>query len=60
MDNLNKNQWDILNLIYFKGYTHSEVADELNVPLGTVKARLGAGLRILKGIFKEPANTLSW
>jgi len=60
MGNLNKSQRDILDLIYFKGCTHTEAADELNVPLGTVKTRLGAGLHILKGIYKEPSNTLLW
>lgn len=30
----------VLNLVYFKGYTHNEAAEELNLPLGTVKTRL--------------------
>ncbi|WP_256007087.1 RNA polymerase sigma factor [Pedobacter deserti] len=29
-----------LNLVYFKGYTHIEAAEELNLPLGTVKTRI--------------------
>lgn len=31
---------DVLNMVYFKGYTHVETAEELNLPLGTVKTRV--------------------
>ncbi|RZK75908.1 MAG: sigma-70 family RNA polymerase sigma factor, partial [Pedobacter sp.] len=37
---LKESQRRILNLIYFEGYTQTEVAEELNIPLGTVKTRL--------------------
>ena len=30
----------ILDLVYFKGYTHVEASEALNLPLGTVKTRL--------------------
>lgn len=30
----------IIDLIYFCGYTHVEVAEELDIPLGTVKGRV--------------------
>jgi RNA polymerase sigma-70 factor (ECF subfamily) len=29
----------IIDLLFFKGYTHSEAADELEIPLGTLKTR---------------------
>lgn len=36
-----KPEWrDVLDLVYFNGYTHQEAADELNLPLGTVKTRV--------------------
>ncbi len=38
----------ILNLIYFEGYTSSEVAKELNIPLGTVKSRIRKGYKDLR------------
>jgi len=31
---------NVLNMVYFKGYTHVEAAEELNLPLGTVKTRI--------------------
>lgn len=34
----------ILELIYFKGYTQSEVSESQNIPLGTVKTRLRMAL----------------
>lgn len=37
---LKPEQKSILDLVYFKGYTHVEAADELGIPLGTVKTRL--------------------
>ena len=30
----------ILDLVYFEGFTHVEVAEKLEIPLGTVKTRL--------------------
>jgi RNA polymerase sigma-70 factor (ECF subfamily) len=38
-------QSKILELVYFSGYTHVEIAGILNIPLGTVKGRLRLGLK---------------
>jgi len=38
----------VLNLIYYQGYTHVEVADELGIPVGTVKTRWTMGMSNLK------------
>ena len=40
-------QREVLVLAYFGGYTHSQIATYLNLPLGTVKARAFRGLRHL-------------
>ena len=40
VETLKPEQKLILDLVYFKGYTHVEAADELGVPLGTIKTRL--------------------
>ena len=31
---------EVLELVYFKGFTHVEAAEQLNLPLGTVKTRV--------------------
>jgi RNA polymerase sigma factor (sigma-70 family) len=49
--NLCPPQQAILNLIYFKGYSQSEVAEELNIPLGTVKTRLRTAIATLRKYF---------
>ncbi|HKE36051.1 MAG TPA: sigma-70 family RNA polymerase sigma factor [Candidatus Baltobacteraceae bacterium] len=36
-----------LELAYFEGKTHTEIANELHVPLGTIKSRIATGLRKL-------------
>lgn len=37
---LKPEQKSILDLVYFKGYTHVEASEELGIPLGTIKTRL--------------------
>ena len=34
----------VIDLLYFKGYTHEEVAREFNIPLGTVKTRIRSAI----------------
>lgn len=43
----------LIDLVYFGGYTHEEAAEELNLPLGTVKTRVRAALQELKQLFKS-------
>jgi RNA polymerase sigma-70 factor (ECF subfamily) len=38
----------VIELIYFKGHTHEEVAQILNIPLGTVKTRTRQALLTLR------------
>ncbi len=42
---------EIIDLIYFQGFTQQEVHEHLNIPLGTVKSRLRIGLRELRTFF---------
>lgn len=51
VETLKPEQKSILDLIYFKGYTHVEAADELGVPLGTVKTRLRTAIGQLRKFF---------
>lgn len=41
----------LIDLIYFQGYTQSEAAEALNIPLGTVKTRVRAAILRLKEFF---------
>jgi len=41
----------ILDLIYFKGYTHVEASEELGIPLGTIKTRLRLAIIELRKYF---------
>lgn len=44
-----KPEWkQIIDLVYFNGYTHQEVSEELNLPLGTVKTRLRSAILFLR------------
>jgi len=46
--NLQPSEKEILHLIYFEGYTHSETAEKLDIPLGTVKAKLRLAISSLR------------
>ena len=48
MVQLNDDQKFMVEYIYFKGYTHSEVSEEFEIPLGTVKSRVRAAIQVLK------------
>jgi len=43
---------DLVELRYFKEYSYDEIADELNLPLGTVKAQLFRARELLYNILK--------
>lgn len=48
---LPEEQRQMIDYLYFKGYTQQEVADELELPLGTVKTRSRIALRELRKWF---------
>lgn len=52
VDNLKPDAKAVLNLIYFKGFTHVEAAEELGIPLGTVKTRARLAIIHLRKLFK--------
>jgi RNA polymerase sigma-70 factor (ECF subfamily) len=41
----------IIDYIYFKGFTQAEVAEALNIPLGTVKTRVKSAINHLRAFF---------
>ena len=48
---LSAEQKELLELMYFKGYTQSEISEEYGIPLGTVKTRIRSAVNRLRGIF---------
>jgi RNA polymerase sigma-70 factor, ECF subfamily len=44
----------VVDLVYYGGYTHQEIADHLGVPLGTVKGRLRLALEKLRDSLRPP------
>ena len=48
---LDQKYQEVIELLYFKGFTQSQASELLNIPLGTVKSRLKIGLRELKKIY---------
>jgi RNA polymerase sigma-70 factor (ECF subfamily) len=51
VETLKPDQKSIVDLIYFKGFTHVEAAEELGIPLGTVKTRLRMAIQLLRKHF---------
>jgi len=51
VDKLPVEQKKLIDLMYFQGYSQSEIAEELGMPLGTVKTRVRAAMITLRQLF---------
>ncbi|MDQ6750971.1 MAG: sigma-70 family RNA polymerase sigma factor [Actinomycetota bacterium] len=49
----------VIELAYFGGFTHSEIADMLSTPIGTIKGRMRLGLEKLRGQLSGMQEALS-
>jgi RNA polymerase sigma-70 factor, ECF subfamily len=57
LDTLPPDQRRVVELAYFSGYTHTEIADVVGVPLGTVKGRMRLGLSKLRTELEDEGVT---
>ena len=48
VDDLGPTQRQVIELAFFRGLTHTQVAEVLDLPLGTVKSRIRSGLHLLR------------
>ena len=53
VNSLREEERQVIILVYFKGYTQSEAAKEIPLPLGTVKTRLRMALKNLKKLLDK-------
>jgi RNA polymerase sigma factor (sigma-70 family) len=52
LKNLSQDQQFVVEYLYFKGYSQSELAEEFQIPLGTVKTRLRLAMQQLRLMMK--------
>lgn len=50
LNKLPEEQRFVISQLYLKGYTHRELSDEFDIPLGTVKTRLRLAMKELRSI----------
>lgn len=53
LNKLREEEKFVLEMSYFKGYTQSEISEEFDIPLGTVKTRFRMALIHMRGFLKE-------
>ena len=51
LDLLRKEEKQVVELMYFKGFTQKEIARLMDMPLGTVKTRMSMAIKNLRSLF---------
>jgi RNA polymerase sigma-70 factor (ECF subfamily) len=49
-------EWAVIELVYFENLCLSETAEQLGLPLGTVRLRTSRGVRRLASLMRGPAR----
>jgi RNA polymerase sigma-70 factor (ECF subfamily) len=52
-------QRQVIELAYFGGFTHVQIASMLEVPIGTVKGRMRLGLAKMRIVLGDPAQAIA-
>lgn len=50
LEQLPENYHQLIKMSFFEGFSHQEISDRLNIPLGTVKTRIRMALKHLRAI----------
>ena len=58
LEQIPQNQRQVLELAYFSGLSHSQIAEKLGQPLGTVKTRIRLGMQSLRQLL-EPYGLIT-
>lgn len=58
VDALKPRYRQLVELRYFKEYSYEEISEELDIPLGTVKAQLFRARELLYGVLKKKQGTI--
>ena len=58
LDELPADQRQVIELAYFSGYSHSEIAELLGIPAGTVKGRMRLGMGKLRLALGDSVDVL--
>jgi RNA polymerase sigma-70 factor (ECF subfamily) len=53
LDELPADQRQVIELAYFGGLSHSQIAEMLDLPAGTVKGRMRLGLAKMRSVLGE-------
>jgi RNA polymerase sigma-70 factor (ECF subfamily) len=56
LETLPREQSQVIELAYFGGFTHTEIAEQLDAPVGTVKGRMRLGLEKMRNALGEDAR----
>lgn len=57
LDQLPADQSELIELVYFYGMSHNDIAETLDIPLGTVKTRIRLGMQKLRSAWTGEEHT---